>query len=271
MAHETTPYSVLRVPEEASPEEIKQAYRKLVKLWHPDLHPDDMSAEKRMAEINEAYTILSDPAQKRKLDDKLAQARAAERKKQEEAQRRAEREKAAAAAAAAARAAAERANAQKPSSQGASASAKSRPAYRDPDRPPRTFGGDDYSSSSYIDFTKPEEPQSPFVVSGDNGPAGYHSGSETEDAPVPARKASRAATDVLTPGEKGMESFSVALCVFFPLIIPIVRKHLKESLQLYPDSPHYQDCLASLRIISVFALPLWAFLVFLILKAVFKF
>lgn len=270
MAHETTPYSVLRVPEEASPEEIKQAYRKLVKLWHPDLHPDDMSAEKRMAEINEAYTVLSDPAQKRKLDDKLAQARAAERKKQEEAQRKAEREKAAAAAASAARAAAERANAQKPVNQSASSSAKNRPSYRDPDQFPRTFGGDS-ADSSYIDFTKPEEPQSPFVVSGDNGPAGYHSGDEREDAPVPAKKASRGATDILTPGEKGMESFSVALCVFFPLIIPIVRKHLKESLQLYPDSPHYQDCMASLRIVSVFALPLWAFLVFLILKAIFRF
>lgn len=270
MAHETTPYSVLRVPEEASPEEIKQAYRKLVKLWHPDLHPDDMSAEKRMAEINEAYTVLSDPAQKRKLDDKLAQARAAERKKQEEAQRKAEREKAAAAAASAARAAAERANAQKPVNQSGSSSAKNRPSYRDPDQFPRTFGGDS-ADSSYIDFTKPEEPQSPFVVPGDNGPAGYHSGDVTEDAPVPAKKASRGATDNLTPGEKGMESFSVALCVFFPLIIPIVRKHLKESLQLYPDSPHYQDCMASLRIVSVFALPLWAFLVFLILKAIFKF
>ncbi|MBO4681924.1 MAG: J domain-containing protein [Clostridiales bacterium] len=269
MAHETTPYSVLRVPEEASPEEIKQAYRKLVKLWHPDLHPDDMSAEKRMAEINEAYTVLSDPAQKRKLDDKLAQSRAAERKKQEEAQRKAEREKAAAAAAAAARAAAA-VNAQKPSNQSASPSAKNRPSYRDPDQFPRTSGSGS-ADSSYIDFTKPEEPQSPFVVSGDNGPAGYHSNEESEDAPVPAKKASRGATDVLTPGEKGMESFSVALCVFFPLIIPIVRKHLKESLQLYPDSPHYQDCMASLRIVSVFALPLWAFLVFLILKAIFKF
>ena len=64
MAHETTLYSVLRVSEDASPEEIKQAYRRLVKLWHPDLHPDDMSAEKRMAEINEAYTVLSDQAKK---------------------------------------------------------------------------------------------------------------------------------------------------------------------------------------------------------------
>ena len=58
MAHETTLYSVLRVPENASSEEIKQAYRRLVKLWHPDLHPDDMSAEKRMQEITEAYTVL---------------------------------------------------------------------------------------------------------------------------------------------------------------------------------------------------------------------
>jgi len=55
------------------------------------------------------------------------------------------------------------------------------------------------------------------------------------------------------------------------LIIPIVRKHIKESLELYPKSAHYQDCLMSLRIITVFALPLWVFLVFLILKAALKF
>ena len=260
MAHESTPYSVLRVPEEASPEEIRQAYRKLVKLWHPDLHPDDMSAEKRMAEINEAYTVLSDPTQKRKLDDKLAQARALERKKREEEQRKA-------AAAAAAKAAAERAYAQKTAN--AADPAKNRPAYHDPDRPPSAPG------DFFVDFTKPEDPSSPFVVSGNNVPAGYHSGNAEAKAenPVQAqtKKPVKPSADVLTPGEKSMESFSVALCVFFPLIIPIVRKHLKQSLELYPDSPHYQDCFASLRIVSVFAVPLWVFLVFLIMKAVFKF
>jgi curved DNA-binding protein CbpA len=255
MAHETTLYSVLRVPEEASAEEIKQAYRKLVKLWHPDLHPDDMSAEKRMAEINEAYTVLSDPAKKLKYDNTLSSNRARERARQEEEQRKAAR---AAAAAQAAKTAANRANASDPS--------KNRPAYRDPDRPPRAPG--DY----FVDFTKPEEPSSPFVVSGNGAPAGYRSGDEgSGSAQASVKKSSGPAPDVHTAGEKSMESFSVALCVFFPLIIPIVRKHLKESLELYPDSPHYQDCFASLKIISVFAVPLWAFLVFLILKAVLKF
>ena len=260
MAHETTLYSVLRVPEEATAEEIKQAYRKLVKLWHPDLHHDDMSAEKRMAEINEAYTVLSDPAKKLKYDNTLSSKRAQERAKQEEEQRKAAR-------AAAAKAAAERANAQKPAN--AADPAKNRPARHDPDRPPSAPG------DFFVDFTKPEEPSSPFVVSGGNAPAGYHSGDMETKAETPSqvqsKKPSKTAGDILTPGEKGMESFSVALCVFFPLIIPIVRKHLKESLELYPDSPHYQDCFASLRIVSVFALPLWVFLLFLILKAVFKF
>ena len=244
MAHETTLYSVLRVPEEASPEEIKQAYRRLVKLWHPDLHPDDMSAEKRMQEITEAYTVLSDPAKKQKYDSKLSQTRAAERARQEEQARKAAR----------AAAAVNQANA-----------AKNKPVTHDPDRPPQTSGSDSYDSS-YVDFTKPSEMSSPFVVNGNNAPSVSHS----DGSGVPVRKTS-GTMEELSPGEKGMENISVALCVFFPLLIPIVRKHLKESLELYPDSPHYQDCFMSLRIVTVFALPLWVLLVILILKAVFKF
>ncbi|HIT70226.1 MAG TPA: DnaJ domain-containing protein [Candidatus Aphodomonas merdavium] len=52
------PYSVLGVPHGASDDEIKAAYKKLAKRYHPDLNNGSASAEKKMAEINEAYDIL---------------------------------------------------------------------------------------------------------------------------------------------------------------------------------------------------------------------
>ena len=249
MAHETTLYSVLRVPENATPDELKQAYRKLVKLWHPDLHPDDMNAEKRMAEINEAYTVLSDPAKKLKYDNSLSSKRAAQRAKEEEQARKAAR---AAAAAAAAKAAA---------SAGATAgsnAASVRKTYNDPDRPVRT-------DSSYEDFTNPASSvnsnlhESPFVVN--NAGQARQAGSSSS-----AR--SSGAVEELTPKEKRMEDLSVALCVLFPAIIPIVYKHMKESLEIYPSSRHYQDSLVSLKIVTVFAIPLWILLILLIVKGI---
>ena len=48
-------YEVLGVDKKASADEIKKAYRKLAKKYHPDLHPDDESAHKKFTEINEAY------------------------------------------------------------------------------------------------------------------------------------------------------------------------------------------------------------------------
>jgi len=55
------PYTVLGVSKSATPEEIKSAYRKMAKKYHPDLHPDDPEAAIKMNEVNEAYDILSHP------------------------------------------------------------------------------------------------------------------------------------------------------------------------------------------------------------------
>lgn len=63
-------YEILGVPRNASQEEIKRAYKRLIKKWHPDLNPDNREeAEKRFKEIQEAYEVLSDP-EKRAMYDK---------------------------------------------------------------------------------------------------------------------------------------------------------------------------------------------------------
>jgi len=54
-------YEVLGVDKKASDADIKKAYRKLAKKYHPDLHPDDKDAAEKFSEINEAYEVLSDP------------------------------------------------------------------------------------------------------------------------------------------------------------------------------------------------------------------
>ncbi|GEM_PF-3288069 len=55
------PYQVLGVSREATPEEIKKAYREKVKEYHPDLHPDDPNAAAMMNEINVAYGYIENP------------------------------------------------------------------------------------------------------------------------------------------------------------------------------------------------------------------
>ena len=58
----TDPYSVLGLSPDASEEEIKSAYRKLAKKYHPDLNPGDDEAARKMQEINAAYDQLQNPA-----------------------------------------------------------------------------------------------------------------------------------------------------------------------------------------------------------------
>ena len=55
------PYSVLGVSKDATEQEIKKAYRQKAKLYHPDFHPDDPEAARKMNEVNEAYDMLTNP------------------------------------------------------------------------------------------------------------------------------------------------------------------------------------------------------------------
>jgi molecular chaperone DnaJ len=62
------PYRTLGVDRKASDEEIKKAYRKLARQYHPDRNAGDKSAEERFKEVQEAYSILSDPDKRKAYD-----------------------------------------------------------------------------------------------------------------------------------------------------------------------------------------------------------
>jgi molecular chaperone DnaJ len=68
MPRVSDPYKVLGVDRKASEDEIKKAYRKLARRYHPDRNPDDPSAEERFKEVQEANSILSDPEARKRYD-----------------------------------------------------------------------------------------------------------------------------------------------------------------------------------------------------------
>jgi curved DNA-binding protein len=61
-------YKILGVEKSATPAEIKNAYRKLARKYHPDLNPNDKDAKKKFQQINEANEVLSDPEKRKKYD-----------------------------------------------------------------------------------------------------------------------------------------------------------------------------------------------------------
>ncbi|NLD49351.1 MAG: molecular chaperone DnaJ [Clostridiaceae bacterium] len=73
MANKRDYYEVLEVQKSASDADIKKAYRKLAKQYHPDINPGDKNAEAKFKEINEAYEVLSD-SQKRAQYDQFGHA-----------------------------------------------------------------------------------------------------------------------------------------------------------------------------------------------------
>src|SRR3954464_8722912 len=71
-------YTTLGVSKTATDKEIKQAFRKLARKYHPDVNPGDKGAEAKFKEVNEANEVLSDPQKRKKYDELGANWRAYE-------------------------------------------------------------------------------------------------------------------------------------------------------------------------------------------------
>ena len=67
-------YKTLGVAKDATDAEIKKAYRKLARKWHPDQNQGDTAAEEKFKSIGEAYDVLSDPEQRKQYDSLRAMA-----------------------------------------------------------------------------------------------------------------------------------------------------------------------------------------------------
>ena len=61
-------YQTLGIKREASDKDVKQAFRRLARKYHPDVNPGDKASEAKFKEVNQAYEVLSDPEKRRKYD-----------------------------------------------------------------------------------------------------------------------------------------------------------------------------------------------------------
>jgi len=61
-------YKILGVPRDIPQKDVRAAYRKRAKQFHPDLHPDDPKAKAKFQALNEAYEVISDPEKRKKYD-----------------------------------------------------------------------------------------------------------------------------------------------------------------------------------------------------------
>ena len=68
-------YEILGVPKNATQDDIKKAYRKLVKEYHPDLHPNDPNCANQFKEINEANEVLSDEKKRSSMKKRTKSAK----------------------------------------------------------------------------------------------------------------------------------------------------------------------------------------------------
>lgn len=73
-------YKILELSRKATPEEIKEAFRRLAREYHPDLHPGNPAAEERFKEICEAYEVLSDSVQRTQYDQGIDPGRSEQKK-----------------------------------------------------------------------------------------------------------------------------------------------------------------------------------------------
>ncbi len=74
-------YAILGVKRAVSTREIKRAYKKLVRKWHPDLHPEEITCRTKTQEINEAYAVLNDPEKRASYDRQIEEGRIFEAKR----------------------------------------------------------------------------------------------------------------------------------------------------------------------------------------------